>query len=150
MKKFKMILDIESYVSTSEHQRYQSMERYVPPVAPAIMRSGQRVDTDPLVNPRWPFREIVTVVVMKCIVEDNQNLVPVEIGTFLKPDLDEKGIIEAVFGLLSSTPVGDTELVTYGGRNVTVRLLPRVLGLDAIDDVLVADEALEELVPFVG
>jgi uncharacterized membrane protein YfcA len=33
---------------------------------------------------------------------------------------------------------------------VTARLLPRVLGLDAIDDVLVANEAFEELVPFGG
>ena len=123
MQKFKMILDIESYVSTTEHQRYQSMERYVPPVVPAIMRSGQRVDTDPLVTPRWPFREIVTVVVMKCIVEDNQSLVPVEINTFSRPDFDEKGIIEAVFGCLGSTPAADTELVTYNGRIHDVPLL---------------------------
>jgi hypothetical protein len=33
---------------------------------------------------------------------------------------------------------------------VTARLLPRVLGLDAIDDFLVADEAFEELGPFGG
>ena len=33
-------------------------------------------------------------------------------------------------------------------NKVTARLLPRVLGLDAIDDFLRADEAFEELVPF--
>lgn len=123
MQKFKMIIDVESHVSTLEHQRYQAMERYVPPAKPVVLRSGHRVDTDPKVTPRWLFREIVTAVVMKCKIEDSQNLVPFEISTFSKPDLDEKAIIEGVFACLGSTPVADTELVTYNGRNHDVQLL---------------------------
>lgn len=45
----------------------------------------------------------------------------------------------------------DVPAIGLGDRRiVTARLLPRVLGLDTIDDILVADEAFEELVPFGG
>lgn len=123
MQKFKMFIDLESQVATDEHQRYQAMERYVPPAEPIVLRSGQRADYDPKVTPRWLFREVITAVVMKCIVEDGTSLVPVEIATFSKVALDEMAIIMGVFDFLATTPVADTELVTFGGRGHDVPLL---------------------------
>lgn len=118
------ILDIKSRVSIAAHVRYQMMERFVPtPGGGDSKRRGQRGADDLLTTPRLPFQQIVTAVAMTRVEHADGNIEPLERMTLSNPVLDEREIIEGLFAVIASLPVGESELVMFGGANHDMPLL---------------------------
>lgn len=120
---YKLIIDLETHVSETEHARYQAIERFMPTPGQADSgRRGKRGEEDPLTTARWPFQQIVTAVIMKCVMLDG-NISPIEMITLSAPDYDERAIIEGIFSILKRTPASEAEIVTYGGADHDIPLL---------------------------
>lgn len=120
---YKLIIDLETHVSSAEHARYQAMERFSPTAGQADSgRRGKHGDEDPLTTARWPFQQIVTAVIMKCTMADG-NISPIELITLSAPDYDEREILEGIFSILKRTPASQAEIVTYGGADHDIPLL---------------------------
>ena len=109
-----LIIDLESAVTDfSAHQRYLAMERFVPS-PDGGGRRGREAKDDPLLTPRWPFQSIVTLVAMVCREHPEGNIEMTELHTFSNPELDERGVVKALFQVIERLPE-DTELVSFGG-----------------------------------
>lgn len=117
-----IVLDIESAVlDDTAHQRYQSMERWVPSDNKPIRRGYQRSE-DPLTCPRWIFQSVFAAAIM-VLVEDAQGGIDVrQFTTLSAPDEDERAVLAGILRVLEKAP-RDAEICTWGGLAHDVPIL---------------------------
>ena len=110
-----IIIDAESAVTDEAgHRRYQAMERWSGGADADESRRGYKRDEDPLKTPRWPFQTIFAVSVMVLFEHCQGNIDVSRFETFAAPDLDERGIMVALYQLLGELPES-AEVVSWGG-----------------------------------
>lgn len=110
-----IVLDIESAViDDAGHRRYQAMERWNGGPDETESRRGYTRSEDPLKTPRWPFQTIVAASAMVLFEHCQGGIDASRFVTFAAPELDERGIMQGLYQLLSELP-DSAEIVSWGG-----------------------------------
>ena len=104
-----ILLDLEFQTDHSVHRRFREIEQYTDNCAAHLKPH------DPLVTPRWPCTRIVCASWMILTTDADGHLTPTALETRSMLDLDEKGIVSALFANLYGMS-GNDVLVTWAGE----------------------------------